>query len=279
MSIEAINEYYNQAKFDYEWVWRIHKNFSIHYGFYDRTHRTHNKALINFNRILADMAAIGSQDHVLDAGCGVGGSSVWIAKNRGAKVTGININENQLSEARELAKRNDVLDSVRFIQKNFMDTGFPDNSFDVVWGLESICYAEDKKAFLNEARRILKDHGRIIIADGFQKKKDLSEVEQKTLDKWLKGWAVPNLAEIQSFKGNLEELGFRNIIFRDVTGNIVPSSKRMYWATIAIYPLAKMMQFLELRTEIQMKNMMGAYYQLIALKQDLWAYVIFYAVK
>ena len=279
MSLTKVIDYYNQAHLDYEWVWRTHKNLSLHYGFYDQAHRTHHEALLNMNRVLANMAHIESKDKVLDAGCGIGGSSIWLAKNLGANVMGVNINESQLSKARALAEINGIQSLVHFIRRNFSDTGLESNSFDVVWGLESICYAEDKKVFLGEAKRVLKNNGRIVVADGFLKKSDLTKKERREMDIWLEGWAVPNLAEAQSFKKDLEELGFRNIVFKDITENVMPSSRRMYWAAVLAYPIAKLMCLVGLRTEVQLKNMDAAYYQQITLRDRLWFYGVFCATK
>jgi hypothetical protein len=47
-----------------------------HYGIWDASTQTHNEALLNTNRFLADKAGITSGEQVLDAGCGLGGSSL-----------------------------------------------------------------------------------------------------------------------------------------------------------------------------------------------------------
>ncbi len=61
-----------------------------------------------------------------------------------------------------LAKR------VKFEQTNYLNTGYPAESFDLVWAIESVCYANNKKEFLQEAFRLLKKGGRLIVADFFK---------------------------------------------------------------------------------------------------------------
>jgi tocopherol O-methyltransferase len=39
------------------------------------------------NQVLANKAKIRKTDLILDAGCGVGGSSIWLVRNIGAKAT------------------------------------------------------------------------------------------------------------------------------------------------------------------------------------------------
>lgn len=272
-------EYYNQCHIDYQIAWRLNKTFSIHYGFYDRDHRDHDSAVANMNRVMAQMAKIGSDDRVLDAGCGVGGSSVWLARNVGASVAGINLSARQLEIAQQLATANDVGDRIAFSVQSFTETSFPDDSFDVVWGLESICYAENKERFLAEALRVLKPGGRVIVADGFLNRADLSQRERRHLDAWLDGWAVPNLASLSSFRGYLERLKFTDIEFQDITENVLPSSKKMFWASIRYYPLSKFFEWRGARTKMQARNLAAAYHQYLALRQGAWLYGIFCALK
>src|SRR3989338_997704 len=99
MTEDEIINYYNQAHGDYRLVWNIDKTLSMHYGFYDKTNQNHADAVTNMNNILSRIARVKSKDRVLDAGCGVGGSSIWLAKNIGSKVVGININKKQVEIA------------------------------------------------------------------------------------------------------------------------------------------------------------------------------------
>lgn len=279
MNLDKILDYYNQCYIDYRLIWKIDKTLCIHFGFYDRNHKRHEDAVINMNRVLAKISKINSSDKILDVGCGIGESSIWIGKNFNSDVTGININKIQVEMASGFARKNNVDDMVKFHVRNFMDTKFPKNSFDVIWGLESICYAKNKKRFLSEAKRILKNKGRIIIADGFLKRKNLSSQEKNYMGKWLKGWAVPNLVTFDEFKKYLEDLGFRNIKFREITENVMPSSRRLYLASLFTYPIGKLLQWINVRTKIQTENMISAYYQHITIKKGLWGYGIFYAEK
>jgi len=229
------------------------------------------------NRQLASIAKISPNDTVLDAGCGVGGSAFWLAENLGAKVVGVNINQMQTEIARKQAVKKKIDKSVNFFVKDFMDTNFPDNSFDVVWGIESICYAESKRDFLAEAKRLMKNNGRIIIADGFLRKRHLSEEEEGDLHKWLEGWAVPHLVGVNDFRGYLEKLGFNNIEFRDITENVWPSSRKIFRTSCFAYPAGELLQTIGLRSKVQTNASLASRYQYLTLKRKLWVYGIFYA--
>ena len=105
---------------------------------------------------MAEVAKIKSSDAILDAGCGIGGSSIFLAERIGCSVTGISLSERQVNKAKELAIEKKVEANVDFKVMNFCVTNFPDENFDVVWGCESICYADDKEQFIKEAYRVLK---------------------------------------------------------------------------------------------------------------------------
>ncbi len=101
---EIIVDHYNAVTKYYQIFWG-RKAHSLHHGYYDRKGLGLVAAQLNKNKVLADMAGIGPQDRVLDAGCGIGGSSLWIARERGATVIGVNISPLQISTARSLAER------------------------------------------------------------------------------------------------------------------------------------------------------------------------------
>lgn len=275
-------DYYDQTHVDYRLLWQVDRTLSMHFGYYDRNVKTHDAAVINMNKVLAKKVKINSNDVVLDAGCGIGGSAIWLAKTFGCKVIGITLSEKQAFRAKELSKRNNVEDLAHFFIRDFTNTKFPNYSFDVVWAIESVCHAKNKKDFLAEAHRILKKGGRLIVADGFLKKENLTHVEKNYMDKWLDGWAVPNLASISEFDNYTKKLGFKNIKFADITKNAMPSSIHLYVAGFLGYPLGKFLELISIRTKLQTKNMIAAYNQYnqyITLKEGLWAYGVFNAEK
>src|SRR5262249_51577782 len=133
----------------------------------DASTRGARDELLNTNRVLADVARIGPDARVLDAGCGVGGSAVWLARHTGARVLGLTLSPRQARHARAFARHHDVARQVEIGVRDYLHTHLPDRSFDVVWALESSCYAADKRAFLREAFRLLAPGGRLVLGDGF----------------------------------------------------------------------------------------------------------------
>ena len=98
---------------------------------------------------------ISRESLVLDAGCGVGGTSFFLAKNIGCTVHGISITPSQVEQAKHFKKQLDQNNLTSFSCLDYCHTDFPDATFDVVFAVESAMYSTPKDAFLKEAFRIL----------------------------------------------------------------------------------------------------------------------------
>lgn len=270
----TVQEYYDQCYSDYKLIWHTDRNLGFHYGYYDNAQKSHDQAVLRMNEVLASKAEITEADRVLDAGCGIGGSAIWLAKSRGCRVAGINIDEEQIEVARRLLEERRLNKLVELYNMDFSNTGFPDSCFDVVWALESSCYARDKFDFLTEARRLLKVNGRLVVADGFVAEDGI----HKNVVKWLDGWAVPNLASVSQFQNYLSRLNFESVAFEDITERVIPSSKRMYMACVTLLPLGKLLELLTVRTKVRTANIKSGIYQHRTLVKGLWKYGIFTAI-
>lgn len=239
-----IIDYYDSTYHLYRILWMDKGNRAMHVGFTDEQVKNHGETLNNMNRVVADRVAIREGEEVLDAGCGIGGSAIWLAKNVGAQVVGLNINRGQLVRARRYARENGVQDEVEFLLGDFTAMTFEDATFDVVWAIESVCHALDKRDFIREAYRVLKPGGRLVIADGFRSRDQLSPDDEALLHSWLSAWVVPGLTTPDQFVSYLDEIGFTDIRFDGVTRNVTPSSIRLYRTFIALHPVVKLLRFL-----------------------------------
>jgi cyclopropane fatty-acyl-phospholipid synthase-like methyltransferase len=276
---QHVIDYFDQTHDDYRRLWGIDRHLGLHCGFFDERRRGHDDAVLHMNRVLATLAGIGAGDRVLDAGCGIGGSAMWLAEHLGARAVGVNINAKQVARAQQLSRERRLDDCVHFHVADFCATGLEAESFDVVWALESACYAEDKQALLAEAYRLLKPGGRLIIADGFLTREDLDADEARLVERWQRGWAIPGVVSVDRFGRWLDEAGFRERSFRDITAHVVPSSRRIYLASLAFYPLGVLLYWLGLRTAVQTRGIASGYYQYQARRRGIGVYGIFLAEK
>lgn len=274
-----IARYYDVSEVHYKQMWDLDRSRSLHYGYWDDTTKNFHEALLNINKILSRYANIQPTDNVLDAGCGIGGSSIWLGKNIGCKVTGISLSAKQVATANALAQKENVNHLVKFEQNDFTSTNYPDGSFDVIWAIESVCHATDKSQFLKEAFRLLKKGGRLIMADFF-KKENLAGKDAELIQRWANGWAIDDFATIEKFTTQLNETGFTTSKIENATTAIRRSAKRLY---ISYFPGAVggflYRLFHRKATEFGKKNIDTAYLQYKCLQKQLWQYHIISATK
>ncbi len=241
ISNDDIKEYYNQTQILYNLFYSKGTN-GLHYGFWYKDTKKPSEAILNTNRFVLKVLQIDKNDSVLDAGCGIGGTSVFIAENTGAMVSGITLSEVQIQQANQLASKSKSSKLLEFSKQDFTKTKFDDNSFSKIFGIESICHAHKKIDFLREAYRILKKGGKIAVVDGFLERQNLSDKENKIYSKWLYGWGVPNLATKESFQNDLKKVGFKKIKYYNMFNEIKKSRDRIYRLAFFAHPLSWIFQ-------------------------------------
>ena len=273
-------KHYDDCYRDYLVAWCNRDNLALHYGYWDEAKPYHqHQALLNKNRLLYELAGIQSGDRVLDAGCGIGGSSIWMAKQHGNRVTGITISAKQAGFARRHAQRHGVGEFINFEVADFCATPFADESFDVVWALESACHALNKADFVREAYRLLRKNGRLVVCDGFLLQRRFNEQQWYAVRTCLNGWAVPNLCARDEFSQLLAQQGFQEIHCRDITAQTLPSAEYMFKVAKRLQPVQKISQWLGLRSRAQTANYLVGLAQQRLFKEKLTEYCVFTAHK
>ena len=123
-----------------------------------------------FETMLAGDSELSRGRTALELGCGRGRITCHVASLTGAHVTGLNIVEDQLENARKFARAYGLGDQCDFVEHNFnvFPFPFPDGSFDAVYNVGAITgLATDLDAVLREADRLLKPGGVFLSLDFF----------------------------------------------------------------------------------------------------------------
>jgi ubiquinone/menaquinone biosynthesis C-methylase UbiE len=203
-----------------------------HFGYYPsrKLNINEKQAQVEMIRLLAKKLNIKKTDKVLDAGCGRGTTTCYLAKEYGCNITGIDIVDFELRMAQKKAKKLD-LKKIQFLSRDYSKTRFSDNYFDKVFTLETLVHSPDLYKTLKEFHRILKTGGRLALFEyTISPLKKWNNYERKILNIINTGSAMMSLDKMfhKTFKKYIEKSGFKIISDEDITNNIIPSMKRFY---------------------------------------------------
>src|ERR1700739_1737278 len=149
---QKIVEHYDFVSTYYQSLWGNH----IHHGYWIRGDESKELAQTQLMEHLAELANIQVGCTLLDRGCGLGGSSIYLAQRYKAHATGITISPVQVEMATKAAAG--AKSDARFLLMDAEALDFP-QPFDLLWSVESISHYHDRRSFFANAARFLKPGG------------------------------------------------------------------------------------------------------------------------
>jgi len=168
---EKIRDHYDRVSPYYHSLWGEH----LHHGYCGRGDETKEQAQVQLIEHLAQAAGMASGRKILDVGCGFGASSIYLATKYNAAAIGITISPVQVEMASKAASTANV--NAKFLLMDAQAISI-DQSFDVVWSVESISHYQEREKFFASAARLLNPGGTLAIIDWF-KKGNLKPAEHK----------------------------------------------------------------------------------------------------
>jgi ubiquinone/menaquinone biosynthesis C-methylase UbiE len=166
-------------------------------------------------------------DHVLDVGCGSGGPALFLAREVGCRVMGVDINEAGIRTGLALARQAGAQDRVELRHADVQQPlPFPDQAFDAIVCLDVMCHLPDRGRLLDEWLRVLRPGGLTLYTDPVVVTGLVSREEFATRSSTgYFEFAPPGINERL-----LREAGFEVVLSEDVTDNEVEVSRRWHTA-------------------------------------------------
>lgn len=210
-----VRDHYDVVSPFYRELWGEH----IHHGYWIRGDETKEQAQLQLIERLAQTAGIQRGCKILDIGCGLGGSAIYLAKHYDADVTGITISPVQVEMARRAATLENV--GARFLLMDAETLDFTEH-FNVLWCVESIAHYQEVAAFFVSAAKLLPSAGVLAITDWF-KAANLAPAQQKKFIDPIQRSMLVKLHTVESYCGWIRRAGFRVAVCEILNGQCAPT--------------------------------------------------------
>lgn len=199
-----------------------------------------NVALSSMETLLGQKIALPPGSVVLDADCGFGRVAATLASEPfSLDVVGIDLIPERLEEASRYAKAHGVSEKVELINSSYGALPLRDSSVSGIFTMETLVHADPLEAALGEFRRVLKPGGRLVLFE-------YSVPPRASLDP-LRRWVThimvqrTGMASIERFTHDgfpdiLEGAGFENVDVKDISRNVWPTWRWMFFYAIRNLP-------------------------------------------
>lgn len=203
----------------------------MHHGYYGadgKEKKERRQAQIDLIEELLQWAQVKQAQQILDVGCGIGGSSLYLAQKFNAQATGITLSPFQANRAMERAQASGLSARAKFHVADAQAMPFPDNSFDLVWALESGEHMPDKVKFMQECCRVLQPGGKLIMVTWCHRPTDeqsggpLSADEQKHLADIYRVYCLPYVISLPQYEAIARNLSLKDIRTADWSKAVAP---------------------------------------------------------
>ena len=220
----GIANFYDRSSRLWERMWGEH----MHHGYYPNGEKkNHKQAQVDMVDGVLAWAGVDEQKptSVLDVGCGIGGSTRHIVRKYGCTGRGITLSPVQAGRAQQLSDEQGLGDKLGFQVADALRMPFADDSFDLVWSLESGEHMPDKRQFVSELTRVVKPGGRVIIVTWCHRDLEAGEAglrprEERLLRTINRAFYLPRWCSVADYVGLARDFGLRGVRTADWTNDI-----------------------------------------------------------
>jgi sterol 24-C-methyltransferase len=274
-NINGVTKYYSkkESRIGYSLLLKGTK----HFGYYSKGDKpwAFDAAMRRMEEKLAETLDLPRGSIVLDAGCGVGDVATYLAAKHGLQVTGIDILDFNLAEAKRRAEAKGLSNLVDFRRMSYSELDLPDNSFDAVYTMETLVHAVDAERVLKEFYRILRPGGKLALFEYSRDPDSLmpSKVAQ-TLHSINARAAMPSFDRFEHgvLERFLKKVGFSNIEVTDISTHMWPMLQAFMLLAVIPYSAFRLMGRLDKYVNVESAVESWRYHQ-------HWRYNIYSAEK
>jgi len=154
--------------------------------------------------------------HLLDAGCGLGGTSLYFAARQGVRCEGVSLSARQVETATEFARAAKLDALCQFRVANF-DQQLPDRHYDAIVAIESLAHSPDLGASLANLAKSLAPGGRLLAVDDVR----AANANPRDAALFKAGWTVPSFVSHAEWLAAFAQAGLRVMADRDLSAHVL----------------------------------------------------------
>jgi sterol 24-C-methyltransferase len=223
--LKRVWRYYDRTESRIGYTYLLHG--TKHFGWYKpgQSMWEFTKAMHQMEYELGKRLSLPPEAVVLDAGCGTGAVARTMATRYQLQVTGIDILDFNLEEARKRSAKAGLQDRTTFLLGDYSNLEFADESFDGVYTMETVVHAADPAVVLSEFWRVLRPGGRLVMFEYSRTPEaELSPASNAALQRVCDMGAMPTWLKMNH--GDMERLlkqqHFAVESAEDVTEHMIP---------------------------------------------------------
>lgn len=138
---------------------------SQHFGYYDKDHQTEDRAQDNYHKRFSGLLALKPGMKLLDAGCGQGVVTCYLAEHFNVNVTGITIAKHEVKTATRRSRKSGISQLANFILADYSNPPFNQETFDLIYTTETLSHSPNVQKTLKALSKVLKPGGRMVFAE------------------------------------------------------------------------------------------------------------------
>lgn len=161
--------------------------------------------LPELQRVAAELH-LSAGDTLVDLGCGMAGPALWVARETGASLVGVDVSPVATEQASARAAELGLAGQAQFVVGSFAETGLEANSAAGAMSEDALQYAPDKQAAMTEAARILRPGGRFVFT--------VYELEPDR----AAGLPILSVDPVADYRSLLKHAGFGVEMYEEVRG-------------------------------------------------------------
>jgi tocopherol O-methyltransferase len=220
VEIEHIRKHYDRLSFLYRLFWGEH----LHHGYWENANdESVSRAQVQLMERLAERAGVPKGGRILDIGCGVGGSALWLAAQFDCDVTGITISPVQARMAASKAKARGLAGRVRFEVLDANQWKPEPSSFDLIWIMESSEHFRDKPGFFERCSTALKPGGVLAVCAWLRRDGPVRAEEQPLVNTIAEAMLSASLGSLSDYRNWMRDAGLTVTAAEDITRHVAPT--------------------------------------------------------